>query len=307
MQDNNKSIFYSSQVRKLIQLALEEDLSYGDITSSLFIRPDRKAQAKILLKEKGGGVVCGLPIIEAIFEAYSLGGDVFCDEQHGVKHAFEEGVYAEEGAVLSSITASLSELLALERTVLNFLQRLSGIASYTRKIVDRCKNITILDTRKTLPGWRVLDKYAARTGGAKNHRMHLGDMILVKNNHMDTFPDEQALQSAFEYAIKNRPFYQPLEVEVRSLEELKKIEKHKPDIIMLDNFNHHDRIKAINYINAALPETRIELSGGIDEASLVQLAQSVQLNRSQCQIAVSMGSLTTHARNIDISMKIEAQ
>lgn len=274
-------------VRKLVMLSLEEDLSFGDITSELAISPTHRSQAAILAREKL--VVCGLPLLNLILEL--RGGANVVDVRTKVADGDEVGA----GTVLATLVGCTVDLLGLERTMLNFLQRLSGVSTFTREVVRSAPGLMILDTRKTVPGFRVLDKYAVRAGGGRNHRMHLGDMVLVKNNHIDA---HGGVESTLNHLTKRKPPYMPLEIEVRDLQELRSALPFDPTIIMLDNMRDDQIKEALDLVKRESPRTLVEVSGGISFARLGQLrALGVEL--------VSMGALTTQARNVDISMRIE--
>ena len=244
------SIFLSPLVRKLIDLAIEEDLQFGDITTQLTVSADRPASAAMVAKEDL--VVAGLPILAVINQV--AGSNI------KVELLKEEGELVAKGDTLARLVGSAHELLSLERTLLNFVQRLSGVATYTRNFVSVVgPSVTVLDTRKTLPGWRILDKYSVRIGGAKNHRTSLSDMILVKNNHVDANPG--GMKEALTKIAANKPPYMPWEIEVRDLEELSIALSFQPNCIMLDNFTN-DRVVAARKLVSELPRRPIvEVSG----------------------------------------------
>jgi nicotinate-nucleotide pyrophosphorylase (carboxylating) len=278
-------MFDSPLVRKLIDLALEEDLALGDITASLTVPDHHTSKAKVIAREKL--VVCGVDIVSEIVRAggWSL----------TVHTRVADGTVVEDGDILVELAGRTRDLLSAERTVLNFLQRLCGVATYTRNFCEACKGLKILDTRKTMPGWRLLDKYATKIGGASNHRFSLGDMVLVKNNHIDVNP--QGIRGALAEIVANKPLYMPWEVEVRDLEELAIALSFNPTIIMLDNFQD-DRLKeAVALIKSVSQPPMIEVSGGVSKERLAAIhAAGVD--------AASVGALTTHAPNVDISMRI---
>ena len=275
-------------VRKIVALAIEEDLAAGDVTSELSIGAKKQGRGVVVAKEPL--VVCGLPLIEVILHEISPRGD------WDVKCEFEDGDKVSKGKALATIRGSLRTILAAERTVLNFMQRLSGIATGTAKICAQARGLKVLDTRKTTPGLRVLEKYAARIGGAKNHRMHLGDMILVKNNHIDA--NGGSVTKTLERIAERKAPYLPLEVEVRSLEELSLALPFKPDFVMLDNMNASNIKRSLALIKKMGSSCMVEVSGGITVSRFPQL-------RSLGVTVVSMGSLTTQAQNVDISMRVE--
>ena len=278
-------MFDSPLVRKLVDLAIEEDLAHGDITASLTVPESHTSKAKVIAREKL--VVCGLDIVAEIVKSggWSL----------SVQKKASEGAWAADGDILMELAGSTRELLSAERTILNFLQRLSGVATYTREFCDAQKGLKILDTRKTMPGWRLLDKYAVKTGGASNHRFSLGDMVLVKNNHIDAHP--QGIKGALADVVAKKPLYMPWEVEVRNLEELKMALSFNPTIVMLDNFNDDALKDAVALVKTAAHQPMIEVSGGVSKERLAKI-QAAGVD------AASVGALTTRAPNVDISMRI---
>jgi nicotinate-nucleotide pyrophosphorylase (carboxylating) len=278
-------MFDSPLVRKLVDLAIEEDLAHGDITVSLTVPESHTSKAKVIAREKL--VVCGLDIVAEIVKSggWSL----------SVHKKASEGAWAADGDILVELAGSTRELLSAERTILNFLQRLSGVATYTREFCDAQEGLKILDTRKTMPGWRLLDKYAVKTGGASNHRFSLGDMVLVKNNHIDAHP--QGIKGALADVVAKKPLYMPWEVEVRNLEELKIALSFNPTIVMLDNFNDDALKDAVALVKSAAHQPMIEVSGGVSKERLAKI-QAAGVD------AASVGALTTRAPNVDISMRI---
>ena len=278
-------MFDSPLVRKLVDLAIEEDLAHGDITASLTVPESHTSKAKVIAREKL--VVCGLDIVAEIVKSggWSL----------SVQKKASEGAWAADGDILVELAGSTRELLSAERTILNFLQRLSGVATYTREFCDAQKGLKILDTRKTMPGWRLLDKYAVKTGGASNHRFSLGDMVLVKNNHIDAHP--QGIKGALADVVAKKPLYMPWEVEVRNLDELKVALSFNPTIVMLDNFNDDALKDAVALVKSAAHQPMIEVSGGVSKERLAKI-QAAGVD------AASVGALTTRAPNVDISMRI---
>lgn len=273
------------QVKKLIELALEEDLALGDITGRIAVPETARSKARIIARQEL--VACGLPIVSAIVTA---GGwdisSVLCCAEGGV---------VTDGTTLVELEGSTRALLAVERTILNFLQRLSGVASFTREVCSVEPGLMILDTRKTMPGWRYLDKYAVRTGGGRNHRFSLGDMVLVKNNHIDGH--EQGIRGALSDVLAKKPPYMAWEVEVRNLDEVRIALEFSPTIIMLDNFSDDLVREAAEVVRASAARPLLEVSGGITKGRLAALA-ALGVD------AVSIGALTTRAPNVDISMRI---
>lgn len=272
-------------VRKLIALAIDEDLGFGDITSDLTIPDGHSSKAKFILKEQA--VVCGTELISLVFEEMKAPVQI--------KVIAADGATLSAGSTIAEIAGPTRSLLSGERTILNFLQRLSGIATYTRRVTDGLKQLAVLDTRKTMPGWRALEKYATRVGGARNHRTHLGDMVMIKNNHIDAAQkDIPALMAQIK---AKKPLYMPVEVEVRNPTELEQALKAEAEIVMLDNMNDEQISSALATIKKLRPATHVEVSGGITKERLAKLdAMGVE--------SVSMGALTTQATNVDISMRI---
>ena len=279
----------SPLVRKLVSLALEEDLSFGDITAEITVSPNHTSRARLIARQPL--VFCGGEILSIVCNTgrWSFKSELKQKDGHRV----------ESGAVLAELDGLTRELLGAERTILNFLQRMSGVATYARGFVDACSDkLLVLDTRKTMPGWRVLDKYAVRTGGAQNHRFSLGDMVLVKNNHVDAHPDR--LRGVLKDVSAKKPPYMAWEVEVRDLEELRTALEFAPSIVMLDNFSDDLIQTAMEIVRSVAPRPLVEVSGGITRERARRLAEfGID--------AVSSGALTTAAPNVDISMRIEAR
>lgn len=274
------------QIRDLISLALREDAYAHDVTARSLI--PESAASKATVKAKEECIFCGGPLIDQIVAVSKF--DV------SVTAALADGTHAHSGTILATLEGSTRSLLSLERTILNFLQRLCGVATYTRSFVDAA-GVTVLDTRKTMPGWRLLDKYAVKTGGGTNHRMNLADMVLVKNNHIDAQNGD--FRRIAELLAEPRSKNIPIEVEVRTIAELKSLlAEFIPNIIMLDNMELTEIRESIALIRARSAEPTIEISGGIT----VERCQTFRgLDPKLC---VSVGALTTQARNVDISMKI---
>lgn len=272
-------------VRKLVALALEEDLALGDVTSELSVSRDHQSIACIIARQPL--VVCGLEVISMIIEEAKF--------HVTVNNRCQDGTLVQPEVILAELSGLTREILAAERTVLNFLQRLSGVATHTREFVAEANGLVVLDTRKTLPGWRMLDKYAVTVGGGKNHRFSLGDMILVKNNHVDA--NSHGMRGALQMIADQKPFYMPWEVEVRNTEELLAALDFKPSIIMLDNFSDDDIRAAMALLAKSPYRPLIEVSGAVTKKRLAAL-------RELGVDAVSAGFLTTHAPNVDISMRM---
>lgn len=278
----------SPLVKKLVALAIEEDLAFGDITSSLAVPEASVSVAHVVAREQL--VVCGLAIAQCVVATAGWGLHV--------ELTAREGDTVQGGTPLLTLRGATREILSAERTVLNFLQRLCGVATATCALVLKNPGIVLLDTRKTMPGWRLLDKYAVRIGGARNHRISLGDMILIKNNHIDAHPG--GLRAVLANVVADKPLYMPWEVEVRSLAELAVALEFSPTIVMLDNFSDVLIAEALKSISAQQRRPLVEVSGGVTPERLAALA-SLGVD------AVSMGALTTRAPNVDISLRIVSQ
>ncbi len=268
---------------RIIKEALAEDIGAGDITSNLLIR-DQKVKAVLLAKDHG--VFCGRDIARQIFNA------------HKIKYISiaKDGQKVRRGQVLAKFSGSARNILKIERTLLNFLQRLSGIATLTSEFVQAVKpyEARILDTRKTLPGLRLLEKHAVVCGGGVNHRVGLYDMVLVKDNHLKLVDSWELIVDR----LKKKPKNIKVEIEADTLVQVKEILKAEmADIILLDNMNIVTLKKAIKYIRQASPRTLIEISGGV---TLKKVKQYAKLGVDR----ISVGTLTHSARALDISLEI---
>jgi nicotinate-nucleotide pyrophosphorylase (carboxylating) len=275
---------------KLIQLAIKEDIGSGDITTDSLIRRDQRATARILAKESL--IVCGNKMVETVFHQI--------DPQLAFRIVIEDGECADPGETIAELSGSLSSILQAERTALNFLQRLSGIATLTADVVDAVKgtDVRILDTRKTTPGWRELEKYAVRTGGGDNHRQGLFDQVLIKNNHIDALGGDAG--AAVKMARERVKSGIAVEVEVRSIDELTKAAKAGPDRILFDNMTPAQLVSALLVLQTLDPQRRIstEASGGISLDNVREYAETgVHF--------ISLGLLTHSARAVDISLRIQ--
>ncbi|MGC9469522.1 MAG: quinolinate synthase NadA [Anaerolineae bacterium] len=281
----NESLLTAAE--PLIRLAIEEDIGPGDATSLSTLPANSRLQGQIVAKE--AGVIAGLPIAEAVF--CHLDPDVtFTAHVH-------DGDLVVQGELVAEVEGSGRTLLAAERTALNFLQRLSGIATQTQKMVDAVSttNAVILDTRKTLPGYRLLDKYAVRMGGGTNHRMSLYDMILIKDNHID---GAGGIVPAVRRAREQYPQL-PIEVEVRNLEELNEALTVEPplDRILLDNMNLDQMRGAVDLARDRVP---LEASGNVTLDRVTEIATTgVDY--------ISVGSLTHSVQALDLSMKVSPE
>ncbi len=277
----NASLF-DQYADMLISTALAEDVSSGDITTEATVPVGRQAHAELVAKEDF--IVAGLDIAEKTFAKMN--------KKVIFTALVSDGDYARKGKVLASVSGPARAILTGERVALNFMQRLSGIATHTRAFIDKIKglDITLLDTRKTTPCMRILERYAVKVGGAKNHRFGLFDAILIKDNHIQA---AGGVAKAIEAVRKNYSKEAPIEVEVSNQRELKEALKAKADIIMLDNMNASRIRAALKIIKG---QAVSEASGGINLDNIRAIAET----GVDC---ISIGSLTHSARAMDISLR----
>jgi nicotinate-nucleotide pyrophosphorylase (carboxylating) len=273
----------------IVKQALEEDVGEGDITTENIIPPTLKIKARIIAEEKC--IVCGLPIVKEVFK--------MLDRRIKWRAKVSDGDVVKPKKVVVEIFGSARAILTGERVALNFLQHLSGIATYTNKFVKLAKGkFEIYDTRKTHPGLRYLEKYAVLCGGGKNHRFQLDDMVLVKDNHIKICELYQLPIEEILYRMRQRLDYTTdVEIECCNLREVKLALKIKPDIIMLDNMSFTQLKKAIKMIRENLPKTKIEISGKLDEQKVKKL------RRTNIDL-VSLGRITHSARDISFSLEV---
>lgn len=277
------------KVLALVKLALQEDIGEGDITTENMIPPTLKVEAKIVAKENC--IVCGLPIAKEVFKQL--------DKKCVWRAKVSEGEYVRKGKEIARIYGLARAILTGERTALNFLQHLSGIATLTNRFVKIIKNkFGIYSTRKTHPGLRYLERYAVLCGGGKNHRAKLDEMVLVKDNHIEVCRKHNLPTEAILSQMRQRLDYTTdVEIECCNLKDLRLALKVKPDIIMLDNMNYKQLKKAIKIIRKTLPKTKIEVSGKISEEKLKKI-KSLDID------FVSIGKITHSAKDIDFSLEI---
>jgi nicotinate-nucleotide pyrophosphorylase (carboxylating) len=276
-------VFDDPRVQSLLDLALREDVGAGDRTSEATIPETARARGRFLAKEPL--VVCGIPVVERVFDRL---GPVT------LSWSAADGDHVQTGTPMGTVEGTARTLLAGERLVLNFLQHLSGIATLTAACVAQAKGtrLRVRDTRKTVPGLRVLEKYAVRTGGGTNHRMGLDDAILVKDNHLALGGGD--FEAAVRAARTKFPSL-PLEVEARTMPELERAIAAKPDLILLDNMSVAQIREAVALVAGRVP---LEASGGIRMGDIAAVAATgVDY--------VSMGELTHSARAVDVSLKLE--
>ena len=290
MKTNARNDFYEGCRARAIMLALEEDRYTGDITTLATIDPLQKGSAVIRAKDEG--VVGGADVAVQVFAA--------CDPDLSVMLHHRDGDVVRCGEVILAVKGKLAPLLIGERTTLNFMQRMSGIATRTRAYVEQVSHTSakILDTRKTVPGLRYFDKEAVRIGGGMNHRFGLFDMILIKDNHIDASGGiAQAIRRAQKYREKKKLDVK-IETEVRSMDELSKSLVCAPDIILLDNFTPDLMREAVLYVKSACSSVLLEASGNIGMHNVQKVAETgVDF--------ISIGELTHSVKALDLSMTIE--
>ncbi len=275
--------------RQLVTLALAEDLGpVGDLTSQAVIPADLRGQAVFVARAPG--VLAGLEAVDMVARAVDPGLDF-----HPL---VEDGTLVSPGDRLADLSGLMRGILVVERTALNFLQYLSGIASRTRRFVDAVAHLPcqILDTRKTLPGWRLLAKYAVRCGGGSNHRFGLFDGILIKDNHLAALGQGLDAVAAAVNAVRVQDGKKiPVEVEVDSLDQLDKAFACTPDIVLLDNMTLDRLREAVRRRNQNAPGIRLEASGGVTLETVRAIAET-GVDR------ISVGALTHSAPALDIAL-----
>ncbi|MFN2501898.1 MAG: carboxylating nicotinate-nucleotide diphosphorylase [Pyrinomonadaceae bacterium] len=268
---------------------LAEDIGRGDITTTSTVAPDTRGQGRFLAKEYL--VLCGLDVAEAVF--FHLD-----PESSEIETSYSEGDEIEEGTVFATLKGYADVLLVGERTALNLMQRLSGIATLTRQYVKAVEGTKaqIVDTRKTTPGLRMLEKYAVTVGGGKNHRMGLDDGVLIKDNHITL---AGGISEAVSAAKKRVGHLHKIEVEISNWAQLREAIVAGAEIVMLDNQTPDEAAKLVRMARDMNPGVMIEASGGMDLDRVRSFAEAgVDL--------ISVGRLTHSARAVDISFKIQA-
>jgi nicotinate-nucleotide pyrophosphorylase (carboxylating) len=268
---------------KLIGLALEEDIGPGDVTTNALIDPDRATTGIIFAKEPL--ILAGLHVAEQVFTNLDPG--------MSFDTTFQDGDRVENRDEILTVRGNCRAVLTGERTALNFLQRLSGISTLTRQYVDQVagSKVRLTDTRKTTPGWRRLEKYAVKIGGADNHRFGLYDGVLIKDNHIMACG---GIREAVDRIRNDRAHPLQIEVEVSDMNQVREALESGVDIIMLDNMKPNDIRKAVALIDGT---ALVEVSGGVTLETLVEVANTgVDI--------ISIGALTHAARAVDISMRV---
>lgn len=278
----NDPITLKVNADKLIMQALEEDITSEDISTNAVMPEYKKGQVELICKQDG--IIAGLFVFQRVFE--------LLDDTAAFEMKVKDGEEVKKGQFLAVVTGDIRALLSGERTALNYLQRMSGIATYTNRIVkllDGSKT-TLLDTRKTTPNMRIFEKYAVKTGGATNHRYNLSDAVMLKDNHIGAAGSiKKAVQMARDYAS----FVNKIEVETENLDMVKEAVEAGADIIMLDNMSHDEMKEAIAYIDG---RALTECSGNVTEETIPEILDlGVDF--------VSSGALTHSAPILDISLK----
>ncbi len=276
-------MFALSDIDNIIINSIKEDMPSGDITTDNIIDENSNSEAKMIAKNSG--VIAGLDIAKRVFE--------LLDQNVKFEKHVSEGQWVNKGDVIVTIGGNTRALLKGERTALNILQRLSGIATKTREYADKIKHLKakVVDTRKTTPGIRVLEKYAVRVGGGTNHRFCLSDGVLIKDNHIKA---AGSIKKAIDLVSDKIPHTIKIEVETETIDEVLEAIDGKADIIMLDNMGLDIMQEAVKIING---KAIVEASGNVNLNSVVDIAETgVDI--------ISVGSLTHSVNAFDISMKI---
>jgi nicotinate-nucleotide pyrophosphorylase (carboxylating) len=285
----------SRRITAVIANALLEDRATRDATSYACIDPSQRASATIVSKQDS--ILAGIGSIARILDVYAeLDGAVTSHHEVTTHPEIFDGIRLHKGQSIAVIRHNARVILSCERVILNLMQRLSGIATLTRKFVDRVSGTKakILDTRKTIPGLRNLDKYAVRCGGGQNHRLDLSDGILIKNNHIAL---AGGIRQALERAHHNRRGEQMIEIEVRSLDELEQALQHGAEALLLDHMSVPDVRRAIERCSRANPAMPLEVSGGITLENVRDYAET-GVN------FISVGALTHSAPAVDMSLRV---
>ena len=278
----------ASLVRRVVSEALEEDGAFRDITTQTTIAPDQKGRGVFLSKDIG--VLAGLPLALAAFEVL--------DASIVLSPSLRDGAPMELGSIIATVEGPLAPILSAERVALNFLQRLSGVATATRSLVQAIDGLSarIVDTRKTTPGLRTLERYAVRLGGGQNHRFNLADGVLIKDNHLAAGRSRGLTLAQIVAAARDgAPHTMRIEVEVTSYGEAEEAVEAGADVILLDNMGPPEMARCVRMIAG---RALIEASGGVTTANVRAIAESgVDI--------ISSGALTHSAPSLDISLEIE--
>ncbi len=276
-----------NEIETVIKNALAEDIGSGDITTSAIVKNELKGTGEFLVKQNG--IIAGLDVVETLFK--------IVDKSLIFMKKVSDGEKVYPGKIAAEVKGKVSSILTAERTALNFLQRMSGIATLTNLFVEKIKHTKakILDTRKTAPGMREIDKLGVKIGGGKNHRIGLYDMFLIKDNHISAAGSiTRAVEDCKKFKTQKKVSYK-IEVETTNLNQVEEALGCKVDFIMLDNFNLSEMEKAVELING---KCLIEASGGINLDSVKEVAETgVDF--------ISVGALTHSVKALDISLEIK--
>lgn len=296
--------FESEKIDTLIQLAIQEDIGTGDITTENLVPENLVIEGNFVAKDDG--IVAGLPVVEYFFSKL--------DKKAIVKRIVEEGAQVNKGNIIAVVKGRARALLSGERIALNFLQRLSGIATLTSQFVERVKpiKVDIMDTRKTIPGWRYLEKYAVAIGGGVNHRMGLYDQALIKDNHLDIIKSKFFSSSSFAGGVEDAVslLRQKLrsdvliEIEVRTIDEVRNALKAGVDIVLFDNMNIAQLRDAVKLVKEWKSKKKTNLP--LTEASGNVTLENVRLVAETGVDRISVGAITHSAKAMDISLEIES-
>lgn len=276
-------------LERSLKLWLDEDIGMGDVTTMTTIPAGHRSKGIIHVKDEG--VIAGLPVAEAVF--------ALVDPALHFEAKVSEGSTASFGTVLAEVTGSTRSILLGERLALNLLQRMSGIATRTHQFVQRLegRSVRLVDTRKTTPGHRLLEKYAVRVGGGHNHRFGLYDAVMIKDNHIK---GAGGIAEAITAARANIPHTMKIEVEVESFPQLEEALAAKPDIIMLDNMPPEQMREAVRRMKETAPHIIVEASGNVSLETVQSIADSgVDV--------ISVGKLTYSVQALDISLDLNEQ
>ena len=283
-----ENIFEREEIVDFLERCLMEDVGEGDITTDAIIPEELAGNAKIIAKDEG--VIAGIKVAEILFE--------LVDEDLEFISHFNDGDEVKNGDVIITLKGNLKSILMAERVALNFMQRFSGIATATSKYVKEISGTKarIYDTRKTVPGLRLLDKYAVKAGGGENHRIGLYDMFLIKENHITAAGGVTKAIDLCDQYKKDDELDCKIQIEVRNLDELQEVLKsEKVDMVLIDNFKIDDMITAVEMVNHKI---EVEASGGITFENLRKIAET-GVDR------ISIGALTHSVKAFDLSLLIE--
>ncbi|MBU7320914.1 carboxylating nicotinate-nucleotide diphosphorylase [Paenibacillus oleatilyticus] len=278
-----------SNLERSLRAWLEEDIGMGDVTTMTTIPAESEAKGIIHVKDEG--IIAGLPVAEAVF--------ALVDPKLRFEAKANDGATARYGTVIAEVSGSTRSILLGERLALNLLQRMSGIATRTRQFVDRLEGLPVrlVDTRKTTPGHRMLEKYAVRVGGGHNHRFGLYDAVMIKDNHIK---GAGGIREAITAARAQIPHTMKIEVEVETFEQLEEALAAGPDIVMLDNMSPEQMSQAVQRMKNQAPHIMVEASGNVTLDTVRGIAQSgVDV--------ISVGRLTYSVQALDISLDLNEQ